>query len=83
MVPEVLLHPIRKFVETHPRALYIESQHGGHLGFYEGGQYQLLLSLPVLVYFGYGAYDGPESGIVTTTVSFYRRKNNLIEILIL
>lgn len=24
-------------LESHPRALYIESQNGGHLGFYEGG----------------------------------------------
>lgn len=32
LVPEDLLNPIRKFAETHPRCLYIETQHGGHLG---------------------------------------------------
>lgn len=32
LVPEVLLQPIRKFAETHPNCLYIETQHGGHLG---------------------------------------------------
>lgn len=24
-------------IESHPKALYIECHHGGHLGFYEGG----------------------------------------------
>ncbi|KAG5666442.1 hypothetical protein PVAND_014470 [Polypedilum vanderplanki] len=37
LVPDDLLKPIRKFAETHPKVLYIESTHGGHLGFYEGG----------------------------------------------
>lgn len=32
LVPEVLLEPIRKFSESHPNCLYIETQHGGHLG---------------------------------------------------
>lgn len=32
LVPEVLLQPIRKFADTHPNCLYIETQHGGHLG---------------------------------------------------
>ena len=26
-----------KFLETHPKTMYIETLHGGHLGFYEGG----------------------------------------------
>lgn len=25
------------YLESHPKALYVESQNGGHLGFYEGG----------------------------------------------
>lgn len=32
LVPESLLQPIRKFAETHPRCLFIETNHGGHLG---------------------------------------------------
>ncbi|XP_070496963.1 abhydrolase domain-containing protein 2 [Chironomus tepperi] len=37
LVPEILLRPIREFAESHPKVLYIETQHGGHLGFYEHG----------------------------------------------
>lgn len=32
LVPAVLLEPIRKFAESHPRCLFIETHHGGHLG---------------------------------------------------
>lgn len=37
LVPELLLKPIRSFAETHPQTIYVELEHGGHLGFYEGG----------------------------------------------
>ncbi|XP_066599278.1 abhydrolase domain-containing protein 2 [Prorops nasuta] len=37
IVPEPLLNPIREFAASHPKTLYVEAAHGGHLGFYEGG----------------------------------------------
>ncbi|KAG4071919.1 hypothetical protein HA402_006080 [Bradysia odoriphaga] len=37
IVPEDLLTSIREHSNAHPKSLYIELAHGGHLGFYEGG----------------------------------------------
>ncbi|XP_044740197.1 abhydrolase domain-containing protein 2 isoform X2 [Chrysoperla carnea] len=37
IVPELLLNPIKTYASEHPKAMYIELAHGGHLGFYEGG----------------------------------------------
>lgn len=37
LVPDELLVPVRELAVKHPRTLYIELGHGGHLGFYEGG----------------------------------------------
>ncbi|KAJ1526855.1 hypothetical protein ONE63_008413 [Megalurothrips usitatus] len=37
IVPENMLEPIREFASNHPKILYVETAHGGHLGFYEGG----------------------------------------------
>ncbi|XP_050716142.1 abhydrolase domain-containing protein 2-like [Eriocheir sinensis] len=34
--PDMLYFP-QKFVQTHKNSLYIETDHGGHLGYYDGG----------------------------------------------
>ncbi|XP_018900149.1 abhydrolase domain-containing protein 2 [Bemisia tabaci] len=37
LVPEPLLEPVRKFAQKRQEVVYMELEHGGHLGFFEGG----------------------------------------------
>lgn len=37
MVSKTFFIYIKFFSDAHPKTLYIELAHGGHLGFYEGG----------------------------------------------
>ncbi|XP_043221088.1 abhydrolase domain-containing protein 2-like [Amphibalanus amphitrite] len=37
IVPSVILEDVRRHCKSHDRTLLVETEHGGHLGFYEGG----------------------------------------------
>jgi len=37
LIPPRYADPIREFVAHHPKVMLVETEHGGHLGFFEGG----------------------------------------------